>query len=228
MSALPDSEPGPRRWLPAPPLPADAPSHGGLSDLDPWASGARSARVAWLHLIREALDILILALVLFVGIRLVAHNYVVDGGSMLPTFEDGDLLVVNRLAYREFDLSWLPGVDEASRPFGTPQPGDVVVFHLSSERDLLKRVIAIEGQTVMVTGGRVFVDGVALDEPYLAEPPVQESPPITVAPGRVFVMGDNRNNSDDSRRFGPIEVDSIVGRADLRYWPWDRIALFPD
>lgn len=181
----------------------------------------------WLQVARETLDILVLALILFMGIRIAGHNYVVDGQSMYPTFEDGDLLVVNRLAYLDLDLTWVPGIDTAWRPFGTPQAGDVVVFHLTTQRDLLKRVIAVEGQTVLVTGGRVYVDGVALDEPYIAEPPVQESPPITVAPGRVFVMGDNRNNSDDSRRFGPVEIERIVGRADIRYWPWGHLAFQP-
>jgi signal peptidase I len=221
MSALPDAEPSPLD--PSPPA-AIGLSHGGLKDLDPWA---RRSALPWLHMVRETLDILVLALVLFMGIRLVGHNYVVDGQSMFPTFEDGDLLVVNRLAYLDLDLTWVPGIDEAWRPFGTPQAGDVVVFHLTTQRDLLKRVIAVEGQTVSVTGGVVYVDGVALDEPYIAEPPVQESPPITVAPGRVFVMGDNRNNSDDSRRFGPVEIDRIVGRTDIRYWPWGHMAFQP-
>lgn len=221
MSALPDAEPSP---LDPPPAATGGFSHGGLSDLDPWA---RRSGLPWLHMALEPLDILILALVLFMGIRVAGHNYVVDGRSMFPTFEDGDLLVVNRLAYLDLDLTWMPGIEEAWRPFGTPQAGDVVVFHLTTQRDLLKRVIAVEGQTVMVSGGVVFVDGVALDEPYIAEPPMQESPPITVASGRVFVMGDNRNNSDDSRRFGPVEIDRIVGRADIRYWPSGQMAFQP-
>jgi signal peptidase I len=221
MSALPDADP---LQFDPPPAAVTGFSHDGLKDLDPWA---RRSALPWLRMLRETLNVLILALVLFLGIRVAGHNYVVDGQSMFPTFEDGDLLVVNRFAYLDLDLTRVPGVDQAWRPFGTPQAGDVVVFHLTTERDLLKRVIAVEGQTVMVTGGVVYVDGVALDEPYIAEPPSQEAPLITVEPGQVFVMGDNRNHSDDSRRFGPVAIEQIVGRADIRYWPWGHMAFQP-
>lgn len=208
-------------------------SHLGLATIDPWAPTPR-----WYHAIWpwgwggliETLDVLVLALVMFMGVRFVAHNYIVDGASMVPTFEDSDFLVVNRLAYRSFDLSWIPGVDtEEWRPFGEPQAGDVIVFHFqpaTSDRDFIKRVIAVPGQTVHVTGGFVFVDNVRLDEPYIAQAPNYEMPPTLVLPGTVFVLGDNRNNSYDSHAFGPVDQSTIVGRADFRYWPasrWGRV-----
>jgi len=204
-------------------------SHLGLTTVDPWAPVQ-----PWYHAIWpwgwggivETVDVLVLALVMFMGVRFMAHNYIVDGASMSPTFEDSDFLIVNRLAYRTIDLSWIPGVDmDPWQPFGTPQPGDVVVFHFqpaTSDRDFIKRVIAVPGQTVHVTGGYVHVDGVRLDESYIAQPPNYELAPTTVEEGTVFVLGDNRNNSYDSHAFGAVDQETLVGRADFRYWPATR------
>lgn len=204
-------------------------SHGGLDAADPW-----DERTPWYHAIWpwgmgglvETLDVLILALAMFLCVRFVAHNYIVDGASMVPTFHDSDFVIVNRLAYREYDLSWLPGVEEDDwRPFGTPQPGDVIVFAYQEnpqERDFIKRVIAVPGQTVEVRDGVTYVDGEALEEPYVAQEPTYDYPPTEVEPGTLFVLGDNRNNSFDSHAFGPIPADTVVGRADLRYWPLNR------
>jgi signal peptidase I len=204
-------------------------SHGGLTAVDPWADRERWYHVLWpwgLGGVIETLDVVVLALVMFLCVRFVAHNYIVDGASMVPTFEDSDFLIVNRLAYRSFDFSWVPGVDENEwRPFGTPRPGDVIVFAYQqspTERDFIKRVIALPGQTVEVTGGVTYVDGVPLTEPYIAQAPAYTYPPTEVQPGTLFVLGDNRNNSFDSHSFGPIPADSVVGRADLRYWPFNR------
>ncbi|MEX2375927.1 MAG: signal peptidase I [Dehalococcoidia bacterium] len=207
-------------------------SHRGLSELDPWES-----RDPWYHAIWpwgwggvvETLDVFILALVMFMGVRFMAHNYIVDGASMSPTFADSDFLIVNRMAYRAIDFSWIPGVEiDEWRPFGVPEPGDVVVFHFqpaTSDRDFIKRVIAVPGQTVHVTGGFVYVDDVRLNESYIAQPPNYEYPPTLVEPDTVFVLGDNRNNSYDSHAFGAVEQSTIVGRADFRYWPAARWGL---
>ena len=207
-------------------------SHNGLASVDPW-----STRQPWHHAIWpwglggvvETLDVLVLALMMFLCVRFVAHNYIVEGASMVPTFEDSDFLIVNRLAYRSFDFSWIPGVDEDEwRPFGSPEPGDVIVFIYQEqprERDFIKRVIALPGQTVEVIGGVVHVDGVPLDESYIAQPPAYEMGPTVVEPGTLFVLGDNRNNSFDSHSFGAIPEESVVGRADLRYWPISRWGL---
>ena len=174
--------------------------------------------------VRETLDVLVLAVVMLMAVRFVAYNYIVDGPSMQPTFHNGEFVIVNRLAYRSFDLSWLPGQDEDEwRPFGHPEPGDVIVFTQVSSgiaKDLIKRVIAVEGQTIEVRDGAVFVDGEALDEPYISAPPEYQVPPTVVPPGELFVLGDNRINSADSHLFGPINESQVVGRADLRYWPF--------
>ncbi|MCK9487384.1 MAG: signal peptidase I [Dehalococcoidia bacterium] len=204
-------------------------SHGGLVTVDPWsreraADGQRTVR--FMGGLVETLDVLVLALAMFLCVRFVAHNYVVEGGSMLPTFHQSDLVIVNRLVYREFDLSWIPGLGaDEWRPFGTPAPGDVVVFEYAgdpNQRDFIKRVIAVPGQTVQVQGGVVIVDGEALDEPYIAEAPRYDYPPTVVQPGTLFVLGDNRNNSMDSHVFGLVDASTVIGRADFRYWPADR------
>lgn len=218
------------------------PSHGGLDETDPWdataptpptASVGREDRGPWwvapLRSVLDVLDVAVLALVMLVCVQFLAHNYVVDGPSMQPTFHDGDFVIVNRMAYRSFDLSWLPGVDnEDWQPFGDPEPGDVIVFLQVSSgegRQLIKRVIAVPGQTVEVAGGAVLIDGVPIEEPYISAPPTYTYPPTEVGPDELFVLGDNRINSADSHNFGTIRQDQVVGRADVRYWPAGRIGL---
>ncbi len=202
-------------------------SHGGLSTVDPWAEQRRPLQqVLWpwgWRGLAETLEVIALAMIMFVGVRAVAHNYRVDGSSMVPTFHDGDALIVNRLAYRTFDLGWIPVFGrDGWQPFGAPTPGDVVIFiaqTVPAERDFVKRIVAVPGQTVAVSGGHVIVDGVAYAEPYIAEPPNYEYQPQVVPPGKLFVLGDNRNNSQDSHIIGMVDQHELVGRVDLRYWP---------
>lgn len=200
-------------------------SHRGLAGFDPWAVPRKRGLAAWgLAGLAETLEVVALALIMFLGVRVVAHNYIVDGASMAPTFQSSELVIVNRLAYREIDLSWLPGGGKF-RPFGGPRPGDVVVFLYQErprERDFIKRVIALPGQTVEVRDGHVYVDGRPLAEPYTSGPPNYAMPKTLVPEGAVFVLGDNRNNSFDSHLFGVIEQSRLIGRAELRYWPFGR------
>ncbi len=126
--------------------------------------------------------------------------------SMRPTLEEGDRILLNRLSYR----------------FRAEARGDIVVFHspINVDEDLVKRIVAIENDRVAVSGGKLYVNGVAQDEPYLLEQDFSgEMPEIRVPAGHVFVMGDNRNNSGDSRLFGPISTESIIGSAFVVYWP---------
>jgi signal peptidase I len=133
--------------------------------------------------------------------------------SMEPTLDVGDRVLVNKLSYKLHDV----------------HRGDVVVFERppgastgddGEIKDLIKRVIAVEGDTIEAKQGVVYVNGERLDEDYL-EPgtPTEELPRETIAAGHVFVMGDNRTNSEDSRVFGPIDEDDIVGRAFIRVLP---------
>lgn len=148
---------------------------------------------------------------------------------MLPTIEVNDRVMVNKLAYQ----------------WGEPQRGDVVVFRDPREGDLeesvpetvirsvleavgirtrghddlIKRVIGLPGETVEVRDNQVVVDGVPIEEPYLPEVFMPDEPPITLGPDEVFVMGDNRNASFDSRRFGPIPLEDLIGEAFVTIWP---------
>jgi len=130
--------------------------------------------------------------------------------SMRPTLEDGDRVLINRLSYH----------------FRDPEPGDVVIFHSPrvEGEDLVKRVVAVAGDRVTVKDGKLWVNGVAQDEPYLLEQDFagvypQAGEEEVVSEGKVFVLGDNRNNSGDSRYFGPIDIESIMGCAFAVYWP---------
>ena len=211
--------------------PTSIPTHGGLGDLDPWASPARRSwlRALWpwgLAQVSETLEVIALAIIMFVAVRAVAQNFIVDGASMVPSFHNGDALIVNRLAYRTLDLSLLPGVEKSDwTPFGEPEIGDVIVFKfpLDPKRDFIKRVIALPGQTVEIHDGTVFVEGRALTEPYISDQPAYNYGPEVVPPGQLFVLGDNRNNSYDSHSWGMLEQSLIIGRADLRYWPFGEI-----
>ena len=202
-------------------------SHGGLATTDPWATETRPLReTLWpcgLRGLSETLEVIALAMIMFVAVRSVAHNYRVDGNSMVPSFHDGEALIVNRLAYRTLNLGWVPVIGRDHwQPFGTPQQGDVVIFiaqKTPKERDFVKRIIALPGQTVEVHDGRVVVNGVAYDEPYISAPPNYEFKAQVVPAGKLFVLGDNRNNSQDSHLIGMVDQSEVVGRVDLRYWP---------
>jgi signal peptidase I len=159
-----------------------------------------------------AVVIVVALLVAFFVRTFVLAHFVVDGTSMYSTLHDDDRVFVNKLSYRLHD----------------PNRGDVVVLHQSagaSERDLIKRVIALPGETVEVRSCQVLVDGRRLEEPYLDPEVVTpgncggDLAPVTIPEDHVFVMGDNRGGSQDSRALGPIEEDDLVGRAFVVFWP---------
>ena len=194
----------------------------------------RRRSLAW-----DIAETLLIALVLFVAIRGVILNYRVDGSSMEPTLHNGEMLIVNRRAYASVPLgrwlSWVPGIAVDPNwkwyPFGQPQRGDIVVFHPPNggSEPYVKRIIALPGEHVEIRNGFVYINGKRLIEPYLSEPTVWRGMTLDheyiVEPGHVFVMGDNRNNSSDSRVFGAIPISSIIGKAWLTYWPPDEAKL---
>jgi signal peptidase I len=143
----------------------------------------------------------------------VMQQFAVDGHSMDTTLHNGDRVLVNKLSYRLHD----------------PRRGDVVVlkqFSGTTERDLIKRVIALPGETIEVTDCKVYIDGKQLNEPYLDPTIVTPGncgpgyPATKIAENDVFVMGDNRPGSGDSRSFGPISEDLLIGRAFVVIWPF--------
>ena len=190
----------------------------------------------------EVTETLVLALLIFLAVRTVVLNFRVDGLSMEPTLNTGEMLLVNRQMYSHFDLNQvlnvLPFVDREGEhefyPFHPPQRGDIVVFDPpigAVEKPYIKRVIALPGETVSIRDGAVFVDGARLDEPYLGVtatrwPGRPDEYELLVPEDHVFVLGDNRNNSTDSRSFGPVDEDAIIGRAWIAYWPADLFGIF--
>lgn len=182
----------------------------------------------------ELIETLLLALLIFIAVRSVILNYRVDGQSMEPNLQNQEMLIVNRREYLHFNLdslvNWIPGVSISKvhewYPFRPPKRGDIVVFmppNVGSTEPYIKRIIGLPGDTVAVHDGAVYLNGKRLDEPYLRTDTLFEgqygNQPFTVPPGMVFVMGDNRNNSSDSRVFGPVPISSIIGKAWLAYWP---------
>lgn len=183
----------------------------------------------------ELPGLLLAALAVAVVIKtFLIQPFYIPSRSMVPT-----LLVNDRVMVSKFNL-W----------FEEPQPGDVIVFvdpgagvveetapeavvrsvlealgiRGNGPDDLIKRVIAVGGQTVEIKENQVLVDGVALDEPYLPEGVfMSDMEPRTLAEGELWMMGDNRNESSDSRVFGPISIESVVGEAVIRIWPVDRV-----
>jgi len=137
--------------------------------------------------------------------------------SMYPTLDKGDRVLVNKLSYKVHDV----------------HRGDLVVFErppgqpASTIKDLIKRVVGLPGDQIEARSGVVYINGHRLSEPYLVDGVTTDNLPLmTVPKGDVFVMGDNRGDSADSRVFGPIDEDSIVGRAFIRVWPIPDIHIF--
>lgn len=165
---------------------------------------------------QENLRILVIALVIALVVRvLVAEPRFIPSNSMEPTLHVGDRLIVEKVSYR----------------LHPPQRGDIVVFNpppqlvalgYDGRQAFIKRVIGEPGQTVRVSQGRVLINGQALVEDYILESPEYEMLPVTVPEGYVFVMGDNRNDSNDSHVWGVLPQGNIIGHAMFRFWPLDQ------
>lgn len=166
--------------------------------------------------IKDWIVSILIAVVLAFFIRyFIVELYMVEGPSMRPTLVNSERLIVNKFIYR----------------FKTPERGDVLVFRYPQDpsRDFIKRVIAIPGDTIELKEGRVFVNGQLLNEPYILEKTRGSYPLATVPEGRIFVMGDNRNNSEDSRfaDVGFVPFDLIKGKAVMVFWPFDHVKTLP-
>ena len=181
--------------------------------------------------LRDILETIILALIVFLLAREAVQNFQVEGTSMVPTLHNEDFVLVNKLAYRQFDLgpfdALVPGKSNGDFFFAPPQRGDVAVFRSPQDesRDFVKRIIGLPGETVQIRGGAVFVDGVPLNDGFLVNgSAVGSNGPTHVPPGHYYVLGDNRNASQDSRSFGPIHQRLIVGKVWVRWFPFDAIS----
>ena len=161
-------------------------------------------KMNWGRFVLDIVETIILAVVLFLGINAVSARVRVDGTSMMPTLENGEFMLVSKMSYR----------------FGDVERGDIIVFHfpMNPEEELVKRVIGLPGDHVSVQAGVVSVNGQLLNEPYIAAAPGY-SGEWDVLEGQLFVLGDNRNNSNDSKDWGLLPFEKVVGKAVLIYWP---------
>ncbi|HBE17048.1 MAG TPA: signal peptidase I [Cyanobacteria bacterium UBA11149] len=176
-----------------------------------------SAKLTWREQIRENVQIVAIALVLALLIRsFIAEPRYIPSDSMIPTLATGDRLVVEKI----------------SSYFHPPTRGDIIVFEpppqlqrrgYSKDQAFIKRVIGTPGEIVQVQNGQVYLNGTPLEEDYIAQPPAYNMPPVQVPEGQLFVMGDNRNNSNDSHVWGFLPQPNIIGKAIWRFWPPHRI-----
>ena len=187
--------------------------------------------------LREILQTVLLTLILFAGLQGTVQNVRVDGFSMRPTLDEDQYLLVNKLAYSQINLAnlskYIPFFDlvgeGSSYLFDPPKRGDVVVFRfpVDPSRDFVKRVIAVPGDSVEIRNGNVFVNGKALEEPYTLDAPRGISMLEQVmGPDEYFVLGDNRLQSNDSKNWGPVPLENIIGKVWISYWPLSEIEAF--
>jgi signal peptidase I len=179
------------------------------------ASGESTAQPATpsVSILREMVETIVLALVLFLLIRQVVQNYRIESHSMEPNFVEGQFVLVNKLAYK----------------LGEPHRGEVLVFHNpdNPKEDYIKRIIGLPGDSVEVIGDSILINGVELPQPFdhNLNPEGSYFGPYVVPDSSLFVMGDNRPRSSDSRAIGPIDEDLVVGKAWLRVWPFNLFGL---
>ncbi len=190
--------------------------------------------------VRELFETALIAVLIYVAIRALILPYEVEGASMNPNLHNSERLLVSRQSYLHVDVNgvfgFLPWVDGSSSnvvyPFGQPERGDVIVFYPpvepASNKPYIKRIIGLPGERITFDGGYVYVDDVKLDETYIDgaitacdHQAACDLAGVAVPEGMVFVLGDNRQHSEDSRTFGFVDVDSIIGQAIFTNWPID-------
>jgi signal peptidase I len=164
-------------------------------------------------LLRELVEVVVLAVILYFGISFAVQAVHVEGLSMFATLDDNDYLIANKIDYR----------------LHAPQRGDIIILRppTDNSKDFIKRIIALPGERILISNGYVYINGHKLDEPYLPEAwttfnNLYGPDGMVVPPNDYYVMGDNRNRSQDSRTFGVISRDRIDGRAWFRIWPLPR------
>ena len=182
---------------------------------------------------REILEAALLALVVLIVLQITVRNFKVEGSSMAPTLESGQFLVVDQASFLMFDRErlsravpfWKVAESPPEFAFDPPERGEIIVFEYPKDdtKDFVKRVLGLPGETVEVRSGTVYVNGEAIWEPYLQRRDGSSTPQLTLGEREYYVIGDNRRNSNDSRAWGAVPEDHIVGRVWLVYWPWDDI-----
>ena len=169
----------------------------------------------------DLIETIVMALAIFVVVYLFLFQpHQVKGNSMLPNFHDGEYILTDKVSYR----------------FTGPQRGDVIIFKApkNEEVDYIKRIIGLPGETIKIEGGYIYIDNQKLPETYIPSDFVSnagsfltEGAQYLIPNERYFAMGDNRNHSSDSREWGTVKKEEIVGRAFLRYWPINEFGIVP-
>ena len=185
------------------------------------------------RLAREIIEAVLIALVVLLVLQTAVRNFRVEGSSMAPTLAGGQYLVVDQASFFKLDKErlsrvvpfWKTSEAEPEFVFDPPARGEIIVFDypLDPQKDFVKRVVGLPGETVEVRDGTVFVDGEELPEPYLQRKDRSDAPRLILGEKEYYVIGDNRRNSNDSRSWGALPEDNIIGRVWLVYWPWDDI-----
>lgn len=167
------------------------------------------------RILLDLLETIVISVVLFLGINAVSERIRVESISMQPNLYAGDFVIVNKLAYK----------------FGQPQRGDIIVFRYPPDPEqtpYIKRIIGLPGDQIHIEGGDVYVNGKRLTETYI-DVSTNRGGDWSVPDDSLFVLGDNRNNSSDSRAWGMVPLENIIGKAIVIYWPpenW-RVLHFP-
>ena len=160
-------------------------------------------RSTFLRFLGEILQTLILALVLYLLIDFMIARVKVENISMQPTLKPGEFIIVNKMAYR----------------LGPVNYGDIIVFHFNLQEDFIKRVMGLPGDLVEVMDGVVYINHQAVEEDYLSAPPIYTGS-WSVPDDHLFVLGDNRNQSSDSHKWGFVPINNVVGKALVVYYPF--------
>jgi signal peptidase I len=166
---------------------------------------------------RELLETVVLTVAIFLAVRATLQNFRVEGDSMFPTLHNGEYILVDKVSYL----------------LHSPRRGDIIVFHavpaLQPDRDFIKRIVAVPGDTVAVRNGSVYINGHRLPEPYIHQPADYTFAARHVPRDDYFVLGDNRNNSFDSSKWTTtpwLNRKYIIGKAWIAYWPLHDLTLF--
>jgi signal peptidase I len=187
-----------------------------------WRKGGVTMKIEWKKEGMEWVKAFAIGIIIFAFIRtFFFSNYIVEGESMMPTLQDGNKLVVNKLGYQVGELNRF----------------DVIVFHANAKEDFVKRIIGLPGDKLEYRNDQLYINGHKYEEPFL-DVYKQKSPGLKITgdfslkeitgenivpEGKLFVLGDNRLGSWDSRQFGFISATQVVGKVDLRYWPLNEM-----
>ena len=190
------------------------------------------------RIVKEMIETVLLALLLFVLMEFSVQNFKVEGSSMKPTLEQDQYLLVNKIIYARVGLDeiapFIPfvhasqnGPERSMFAFHPPERREVVIFHFPGDptRDFVKRVIGIPGDTIEIRRGDVYRNGEYVEEPFITNPSTRSYDPVFVQGGHYYVLGDNRRSSNDSRDWGLVPEQNLIGRAWMKYWPPDNLGF---